>query len=205
MFVKICGITRVGDAVHAAREGATALGFVLWPESPRAVSREQVREIVSAVPSTIVTVGVFVNEPVEAIRETVAATGLTAVQLQGEEPPAYARTLEYPVFRGFGLNDGDQVCATWPEEATLLVDTNDRVRRGGTGRTVDWVRAAVLARRRRLVLAGGLTPENVASAIVTVEPYGVDVASGVEDSPGIKNLDKVSRFIENARRAFKQG
>lgn len=204
-FVKICGITRVSDALHATQEGATAIGFVFWPGSPRRVTAERAREIVAAVPSTIVTVGVFVNESIDGIQEVVALSGVNTVQLHGDEPPSYVRALGRPVLRAVSVNDAADACAAWPEEATLLLDTNDRVRRGGAGITVDWSRAAVIARTRRVVLAGGLTAENVVDAIATVRPCGVDVSSGVEATPGVKDLDKVSRFLENARRAFTRG
>ncbi len=204
-FVKICGITRLDDALHAVQQGTTALGFVFWPGSPRCVTAEHAREIVTAVPATIVTVGVFVNESIDGIRKVVDRSGISAVQLHGDEPPSYVAALDRPVLRGMSVDDALEACASWPEEATLLLDANDRVRHGGTGLTVDWIQAANLARRRRVVLAGGLTPENVADAIATVQPFGVDVSSGVEEKPGVKDLDKVSRFLQNARRAFAQG
>ena len=148
------------------------------------------------------TVGVFVNEPVDGIRAIVAKTGITAVQLHGDEPPAYAVALEWPVIRAVAANEVDIACDAWSKETVLLLDTIDPVRRGGTGLSVDWALAAGVARRRRLVLAGGLTPENVSSAVRAVRPYGVDVSSGVESAPGVKDFDKVTRFIANARSAF---
>ena len=201
MFVKVCGITRIEDARHAVNHGATALGFVLWPQSPRFVSSRKVAEIVAALPAEVTTVGVFVNEPPEGIALTMARTGLTAVQLHGDEPSTYASVLEWPVLRSVTLGNADEVLDAWPEKTTFLVDAADPRRRGGTGQAVDWTRAAEMAKRRRLVLAGGLTPENVAEAIVAVHPYGVDVSSGVEDAPGMKNARKVTRFLANARKA----
>jgi phosphoribosylanthranilate isomerase len=147
---------------------------------------------------------VFVNEPVDGIRAVVARTGINAVQLHGEEPPAYAEALGWPVFRALTVADADEACDAWSDETTFLLDTIDPVRRGGTGETVDWGRAAAIAQTRRVVLAGGLTPLNVADAISAVRPYGVDVSSGVEESPGVKNFDKVARFLENARHAFEE-
>jgi phosphoribosylanthranilate isomerase len=204
MFLKVCGITRLTDALHAVRHGASALGFVLWPASPRYVAPGRVKEIVAELPSSVMTVGVFVNESVDGIRRVVAATGLTAVQLHGDEPPAYADALPWPLFRSVSVDSAAGVCDAWGPEATLLLDAADSTQRGGTGRTVDWARAAVLARGRRVVLAGGLTPQNVAEAIATVRPYGVDVSSGVEEAPGVKDFSKVTEFLANARTAFGQ-
>jgi phosphoribosylanthranilate isomerase len=202
MFIKVCGITRAEDAQHAAGHGATALGFVFWPRSPRSVSAEQAADIIAGLPPGVTPVGVFVDEPIEGVRAIVEKTGIRAVQLHGDEPPAYAGALDCPVFRAVRVDEGDAAAASWPAETTLLVDTVDPVRRGGTGVAVDWNRAAALARERKIVLAGGLTPANVAEAITAVRPFGVDVSSGVEASPGVKDPEKVARFLANARGAF---
>ena len=202
MFIKICGITRLAEAMHAAEHGATALGFVFWDRSPRRVTADGAAEIIAGLPAGVTPVGVFVNEPIDGIRDIVQRTGIRAVQLHGDEPPAYAGEVGCPVFRAVGVDEADEVCAGWPAETTFLVDTPDPVRRGGTGVTVDWNRAAALARERKVVLAGGLTPANVAEAIAAVRPFGVDVSSGVEASPGVKDFDKVARFLANARGAF---
>jgi phosphoribosylanthranilate isomerase len=204
MFLKICGITRMEDALHAAEHGATALGFVFWPKSPRCVESARAAEIVARMPGGVTTVGVFVNESIEAVRAIIAQTGITAVQLHGEEPPAYAGALGVPVLRVIDVDAADRAVAAWPADTLFLVERADPVRRGGTGRLANWEGAAALARRFRVVLAGGLTEANVAEAIATVAPYGVDVASGVEDAPGVKNPDKVARFLARARSAFEQ-
>jgi phosphoribosylanthranilate isomerase len=204
VFLKVCGITRLTDALHAVRQGATAIGFVFWPASPRSVAPEQVKAIVSELPSSVMTVGVFVNESIDGIRRVVAATGLTAVQLHGDEPPAYADALPWPLFRSASVDSAADVGDAWAPETTLLLDAADSARRGGAGMVVDWPRAAALARNRRVVLAGGLTPLNVTAAIETVRPYGVDVSSGVEASPGVKDFNKVTEFLANARRAFEK-
>jgi phosphoribosylanthranilate isomerase len=195
-------MTRLTDALHAVDRGATAVGFVFWSRSTRHVSPQRAAEIIAKLPSGITTVGVFVNEPVEGIRAMVEKTGITAVQLHGDEPPAYAGALEWPLYRAVPGDEVEAACGAWPEDVTLLLDTIDPVRRGGTGVLADWTLAAGVARRRRLVLAGGLTPENVSNAIRAVRPYGVDVSSGVEAAPGVKDFDKVARFIANARHAF---
>jgi phosphoribosylanthranilate isomerase len=204
MFLKVCGITRLTDAMHAVNHGATALGFVFWPHSPRCITPERAAEIVSELPSTVMAVGVFVNEPVDVIRSVVAQAKLSGVQLHGDEPPAYADALAWPVFRSVTIDAAPDVCSAWDPQTTLLVDAADPERRGGTGVTVDWDRAADLAREWRVVLAGGLTPANVAQAIATVQPYGVDVSSGVEDAPGVKDLGKVAQFLASAREAFER-
>jgi phosphoribosylanthranilate isomerase len=204
MFIKVCGITRASDARHAVEQGATALGFVLWPKSPRAVTVERAAEIIAELPSHVMTVGVFVNEPVDSIRSAAEHARLTAVQLHGNEPPAYADALDWPVIRAVSVGDIDVAADAWSADTALLVDNIDPVRRGGTGRAVDWTRAADVAKTRKVVLAGGLTPENVATAIRVVHPFGVDVSSGVESAPGLKDLDKVTQFISNARLAFEE-
>ena len=204
MFIKICGITRLPDALHAVRHGADALGFVFWRESPRYIDPADAAEIIAALPGNVMTVGVFVNESIDGIRDVVAKTGLSAVQLHGDEPVEYAAELRWPVLRAIAVDATDEACDAWPVHTTFLVDAVDRVQRGGTGRLVDWDRAAALARTRRIVLAGGLTEANVADAIVRVGPFGVDVSSGVEDAPGIKNPERVARFLESARSAFER-
>jgi phosphoribosylanthranilate isomerase len=204
IFIKVCGITSVSDALHAVEQGATALGFVLWPKSPRAVTVDRAAEIIAALPSHVLTVGVFVNEPIDGIRTVAARAHLTAVQLHGDEPPAYADALDWPVLRAVSVDEIDVAAGAWSADTALLVDNIDPVRRGGTGEAVDWIRAAGVAKTRRVVLAGGLTPENVGTAIRAVHPFGVDVSSGVESAPGVKDLDKVTQFISNARLAFEE-
>ena len=201
-MLKICGMTRVGDALHAVREGATAIGFVFWKGSPRYIEPDRAGEIAAALPATVTTVGVFVNEPVDLIRDTASVAGLRMVQLHGEETPAYVEQIEQPVMRAVSLDTMDETARTWPAETTLLLDSTDPSRRGGGRSSVEWSRAALITRDRRIVLAGGLTPDNIAEAIVTVRPIGVDVASGVESAPGVKDPDKVARFLANARAAF---
>ena len=198
MFVKICGITRLSDARHAVECGASALGFVFWQKSPRYIAPERAAEIIATLPATVTAVGVFVNASVDGIREIVARTGIGTIQLHGDETPDYASALGWPVWRAVAVDEAESVMATWPPDTMLLLDVVDPVRRG-TGLTVDWQEAAIVARTRRVVLAGGLTPDNVGEAIDVVRPYGVDVSSGVEDSPGVKNVDKIERFLAGAR------
>lgn len=205
MFLKICGITRAGDAQHAVDQGATALGFVFWARSPRAVTVAQAAAIVARLPAGVAAVGVFVNESVEGIRRAVARAGLSMVQLHGDEPAAIARELSVPLLRAVTLDTFDEAGRVWPPETRLLLDASDPIRRGGTGVVVDWARASRAARARPIVLAGGLTPDTIVEAVETVRPYGVDVSSGVEEAPGVKDPEKVSRFLTLARRALSAG
>ncbi|MDA1183261.1 MAG: phosphoribosylanthranilate isomerase [Acidobacteria bacterium] len=201
LFVKICGITELSDAVHAVEQGATALGFVFWSRSPRCISPDRAATITAALRPGVQTVGVFVNEAVDEIRLVADQAGLTTIQLHGDEPASYANELDRSVLRATTVDRIEQVAAAWPADTIFLMDAADPVLRGGTGRTVDWGRAAAAARSWRIVLAGGLTPDNVAEAVDTVRPFGVDVSSGVEDAPGVKNRDKVARFLASARGA----
>ena len=202
MMVKICGITNLEDGLAAVEAGASALGFNFWPRSPRYITPERVRQIVSALPADVATVGVFVDTDGDDIRRTAERSGINTVQLNDESTPDVMTRIGLPVLRAVTLPSSERVVAEWPEDVTLLLDAHDPVRRGGTGMTVDWQQAADLARRRRVVLAGGLRPSNVAEAIAVVRPYGVDVCSGVESAPGVKDHDKVARFLANARSAL---
>lgn len=202
MFLKVCGITRPEDARNAVRHGATALGFVFWRDSPRHVSHDRAAEIIDELSPDVTPVGVFVNQDIDVMRETIAQTGIRMVQLHGDEPPGYATALEVPVIRAVSVDKAGEVEIVWPSETTLLIDAIDPRRRGGTGQTVDWQGAAAVARRRRVVLAGGLTPLNIAEAIAEVRPYGIDVSSGVEVAPGIKDDAKMAQLLGLARGAL---
>ena len=201
-ILKICGITRLVDALHAVREGATALGFVFWTNSPRAIAPADAKAIIAALPPKVTPVGVFVDESPETLREVLSVTGVTAVQLHGDEKLADFAFIECAVLKSATLDHLTETARAWSAETMLLLDAADRMKRGGTGVVVDWNRAAAAARNHKIVLAGGLTPLNVEEAIRSVRPVGVDVASGVEASPGIKDFAKVSAFLTNARRAF---
>jgi phosphoribosylanthranilate isomerase len=203
MLLKICGITRLEDALHAAAEGATALGFVFWSRSPRHIEPAVAAGIVAKLPPGVTPVGLFVNETVDRIRDVAGTAGIEMVQLHGDESPVYATQVGLPILRAISLERAAETRA-WPADTTFLVDAPDPVKRGGTGARVDWHAAAAVARSCRLVLAGGLTPENVGEAIEVVAPCGVDVSSGVEDAPGIKNPDKVAKFLASARNAFER-
>jgi phosphoribosylanthranilate isomerase len=197
MIVKICGITRPQDAERAIALGATAIGFIFWPSSPRRIGLEAARSIGRVVPASVLKVGVFVDAPAQELARTVDEAGLDAVQLHGSESPALVRGLEARVIKAVALGspDADAQIAQWTG-TTLLLDAHDPVRHGGTGRVVDWDRAAGLASRHEVILAGGLNPENVAEAVRRVRPTGIDVSSGVEQTPGVKDLVKLAALFD---------
>jgi phosphoribosylanthranilate isomerase len=197
MFVKICGITRAEDAQVAVECGARALGFVFWPGSPRLIDPQRARAIALMLPPFVTPVGVFVNQPAEYVNEIAAFVGLGAVQLHGDESVGYASALTRPVLKAMTLAvAGDLASGQWPTEMMILLDAHDPVRRGGTGQTIDWAGAAAVAARRRIVLAGGLNPDNVAEAIGRVRPFGIDVSSGVEHLPGVKDRGRIRALFE---------
>jgi phosphoribosylanthranilate isomerase len=201
MLVKICGITRIEDARFAVECGACALGFVFWPESPRSIDPDRARAIVSALPPFVTPVGVFVNQATEYVKAVAALARLGALQLHGDETVAYAGGMTRPVIKAVSLAEPEEEIDRWPPETMLLLDVHDPVRRGGTGRTVDWTRASAIASRRRIVLAGGLTPDNVADAISRVQPFGIDVSSGVEVAPGVKDHRRLKALFDQVRAA----
>ena len=198
-FVKVCGITRVNDAREAARQGASAVGFVFWPQSPRYIDPARAADIIAELPAGVSTVGVFVNQPTQEIARIAAETRISMVQLHGDEPPSSTRDFAIPVMKAMTLAEAETGLEAWPENVLVLLDAHDPARRGGTGSRIDWLLAAAIAARRPVVLAGGLTPENVGEALETVRPYGVDVSSGVEQAPGIKSMDKMARFLQRAQ------
>jgi phosphoribosylanthranilate isomerase len=200
MFVKICGITRREDAEAAVSAGADALGFVFWPGSPRYIDPFRARAIRSVLPPFVTAVGVFVDQPAEYVNGVAGLVQLGAVQLHGEESVGYVHAMNRPVVKAVALHN-DAASAVddleiWPERVLVLLDVHDPVRHGGTGRTIDWTAAAAVAHRRRVMLAGGLTAENVGEAIARVRPFGIDVSSGVERSPGIKDHGRLKALFE---------
>jgi phosphoribosylanthranilate isomerase len=196
--VKICGVTRAEDALLAADLGASAVGMVFWPGSPRVVDIERARAIARSLPPFVAVVGVFVDEAPARVLEIAAAVPLTAVQFHGDEAPAVVSSFPWRVLRAVALDapDADALLDALPETVTVLLDVHDRRLRGGTGRIVDWAAAARVAARRRVVLAGGLRPENVAEAARRVRPWGLDVSSGVEASPGVKDPARLRALFE---------
>jgi phosphoribosylanthranilate isomerase len=197
--VKICGITREEDARAAAGFGASFIGFVLWSQSPRAVTLDRVRAIVMALPSSITPVGVFVDPSAEQINEA-AAAGIKVAQIHGtSETWRRGITAGVDIVRAVHLASGDSDgIEPNVSDRRILLDAQDPVRHGGTGRKIDWSRARLVAAHREVILAGGLTPDNVRRAITEVRPFAVDVSSGVELRPGVKNHARMRAFIEAA-------
>jgi phosphoribosylanthranilate isomerase len=199
MFVKICGITTAEDACAAVECGASAVGFVFWPASPRYLEPDRARAIIATLPSSVAAVGVFVNQPASYVNAVADLAKLAAVQLHGDETPAFAAEMTRPVIKAVSVDGDAPEVAEWPERVMLLADAKDPVRRGGTGIRADWLAAAAVARGRRLLLAGGLTPENVAEAIAQVRPFGIDVSSGVEVRPGVKDRGRLEALFDAMR------
>jgi phosphoribosylanthranilate isomerase len=207
MLVKVCGITRLEDARVVVAAGADAVGFVFWPKSPRFVDPYRARAIAAELPPFVTPVGVFVNQTPEYVNGVASLVGLGALQLHGDETPRMLPWFKRPVIKAVSLDptamagEAESAAGDWPQWVMLLVDVKDSVRRGGTGRLADWGAAGRLAAHRRVLLAGGLTPDNVREAIEQVSPFGVDVSSGVERSPGVKDAGRVLAFVGAARRA----
>ncbi len=208
--VKICGITNFEDALAATTAGADLLGFIFYRASPRYIPPEHAGEIVAEVrrrrPASKF-VGVFVNESLERVREIKDLTQLDFVQLHGSEPAAMVQELAPRVYKSLRLRDLTEAQVSAQEYRAALngnvpcfiVDAFNENQFGGTGKRVDWNIAAEIAREFPILLAGGLNPGNVAEAIRTVQPWGVDVSSGVERSPGLKDQEMVREFIRNAK------
>jgi phosphoribosylanthranilate isomerase len=199
--VKICGVTRAADAQWAVEAGASAIGVILWPGSPRVVSIERAAEIFADVPDHVLRVGVFVDQPRSFVQTAVRDLRLNAIQLHGRENPADYDLMKCIVLKSLAVGEGFDAAnlAAIPARVFPLLDAADDRRRGGTGTTIDWPSAAAAARVRPVVLAGGLTPLNVREAIRTVNPYAVDVSSGVETSPGRKSTRLIRAFIDAVR------
>ena len=199
--VKICGITNLEDALTAVDAGADALGFVFFQGSPRFVSPEQAAEIIRNVPPFVQTVGLFINEDLAMVNAVADQSGLDVIQLHGEESPGYCKSVRRRVIKAFRVKDISILDVMVQYQVSgYLLDAWSPAAHGGTGQTFNWEIAAEATKRGlRIVLAGGLTPDNVAEAVTTVKPYAVDVSSGVESSPGHKDSDKIIKFIIHAR------
>ena len=198
--VKICGITNLEDALVAVEAGADALGFVFFPGSPRYIPPEEAAAVIRRLPPFVQTVGLFVNEELATVNSVADHCGLDLVQLHGEETPDYCAAVRRRVIKAFRVKDASALdeIANY-RVAAYLLDAWSPVAHGGTGTVFNWEIAARAAASHTIILAGGLTPENVAGAIAAVRPYAVDVSSGVECAPGVKSADLVRRFIHNVR------
>jgi phosphoribosylanthranilate isomerase len=201
--VKICGITREQDARAAAAAGADAIGFVFWPNSPRRIDPREAAGIGRALPALLTRVGVFVNASPRDVSRAVIEAKLDAVQLHGEEDPEAYMSCGAAVIKVVSLvSDVDVARArSYSPSVTLLVDAKDVERRGGTGVRANWHFAQRLARIRPILLAGGLRASNVAEAVRTVHPWGVDVSSGVEIRPGQKSARQIDALLARVAEA----
>ncbi|MDO8730118.1 MAG: phosphoribosylanthranilate isomerase [Candidatus Omnitrophota bacterium] len=207
MWVKICGMTNREDAIAAAEAGADAIGFVLVPTSPRAVTRREVEEILRFIPPTVLTVGVVANEDPDFLKGLVRVCSLGALQLHGQEPPEQVLRLKaelsgVEIIKAIRVRDADSLkeIPSYKGVDAILLDTYDPHRLGGTGQPFDW---SLAARAKEfeipLIVAGGLTAGNVREMVRQVDPHGVDVSSGVEVSPGKKSFELIRQFVLKAK------
>lgn len=204
--VKVCGITNLEDALVAAAAGADALGFNFWPSSPRHIEPPRAAEIIAHLPPFVSPVGVVVNEPRASVERLGRASGVSAVQLHGEESAEEVEALAaagFTVIKALRVGRGfrPQRLRDYPAASAFLLDADVKGRRGGTGQSFEWSAARAASRYGRIVLAGGLTPENVADAIRQAQPWGVDVCTGVEKKPGVKDHARLRAFIRRAKEA----
>jgi phosphoribosylanthranilate isomerase len=201
--VKICGVTRVEDALAAVRLGADALGLNFWPGSKRHLPPAEARAIVRRLPAFVTAVGVFVDPTRDEVLRAVDASGVGVAQLHGDEPPELCASLPVPVLKGIRLAGPRALAQLAAYEVMGFLLDAPSAAYGGSGTTCDWSLAAAVARELPIVLAGGLTPENVEEAVRTVRPWAVDVASGVESAPGVKDPDRMRLFVERAKEAVR--
>lgn len=199
--IKICGITRPEDARVAAECGADAIGLVFYEASPRAVDIARARMIVDSLPPFISVVGLFVNPSPQAVKQILAEIPLAWLQFHGDEDAAFCEQFGRPYYKAVRVRDAGTVTQAYrefPSAAGLLVDAYDPNLYGGTGQTFNWAWLPA-DRPRPLMLAGGLTPENIADAVQQVRPWAVDVSGGVESAKGLKDPEKICQFIEGVR------
>jgi phosphoribosylanthranilate isomerase len=195
--IKVCGICREEDARLAIALGASAIGFVFWRSSPRYCDPRRAQSIATTLPPHVIAVGVFVDQPVDDVVQIAEFVPLGAVQLHGNEMVGDFARVRQPLIKAMAVTSefAPGTVDALPEGVTVLLDAHDPVRRGGTGKTIDWTTAADVAARRRTILSGGLNAGNVREAIVQVRPHMVDVSSGVESAPGLKDPAKLEAFF----------
>ncbi|HVF34278.1 MAG TPA: phosphoribosylanthranilate isomerase [Candidatus Saccharimonadia bacterium] len=201
--VKFCGITRVDDAQHAGELGADAIGLVFAPRSLRALAIADAARIAEVTPAFVARVGLFLDADPDFVRSVIAAVALDALQFHGSEPREYCASFGMRYIKAVAMGDGVEFetrARAYPDAAALLLDSHASGGQGGTGARFDWARVP-RAYAQPIVLAGGLTADNVADAIAIARPYAVDVSSGIEARPGIKDSGKMQRFLDEVRRA----
>ncbi len=195
--VKICGITRPDDGVYAAEQGADAIGLVFYPPSPRAVDKQQAKLIADALPPFVATVALFVNATEAEINDVLAEVRIDIIQFHGDEPPAFCEQFDRPYMKAIRMRpevDLNEIADQYASAQGLLLDTYRPGVAGGTGETFNWDRVPRKF-NMPIILAGGLTPENVGEAIKQASPYAVDISGGVEATKGIKDAAKVAAFM----------
>lgn len=200
MRIKICGLTRNEDVRVAVEQGADALGFVLYPPSPRAVSAEQAQQLLQQVPAFVTTVALFVNESVEEIQRVLSLCPFDLIQFHGDESAEFCRQFNRPYMKAIRVrceDDIHQAVNQYPDAKALLLDAYVENLPGGTGQAFDWRLIPKIS--TPWVLAGGLNANNVVDAINQVAPYAVDISGGVEASKGIKDAEKIKEFISEVR------
>lgn len=205
LLIKICGITNLADAQAAVAAGADALGFVFYPLSTRFIEAASARSIIAQLPSDVAKVGVFVNPTEAVVREVAATTRIDTLQFHGDETPEFCASFRpLAVWKAFRMADTESIrTARFHSDADAwLLDSHVSGSHGGTGLSFDWD-LAIAAKQlsRPVILAGGLSPENVGAAVTHVRPFGVDVSSGVESAPGKKDHARIAAFVRNARTA----
>ena len=201
--IKICGITNEEDALAAARFGADALGFIFAP-SPRRIAPEKARQIIKVLPPLVQTVGVFVDEDLGEVSSVAEMCGLDILQFHGSESADYCDSFDRRVIKAIRLRNPHDIKSLAKYDGVvqaLLLDTYLPDKVGGTGMTFNWEWALEAGKYGRIILAGGLSPENVAAAISKVKPYGVDASSSLEQSPGVKDHEKIMQFIAEVHQA----
>ena len=202
--IKICGMTNKADAISASRLGADMLGFVFYKKSKRCVEAVVARDIISGLPASILKVGVFVDEEPGKVLDLAATASLDALQFHGSETPEYCAAFrgKHKVIKAFRLEERKDLKHINDYDVDLyLLDTFKSGTAGGTGKAFDWKIVTDFEFLRPVILSGGLSPKNVSRAIREVVPYGVDVSTGVEESPGKKDPELMKKFIEEARKA----
>jgi len=204
LWIKICGITRNSDAIAAVASGADAIGLVFYAASPRAVSKDRVEEITDGIVGKAQVVALFVDAQEEEVNKVLETNRIDLLQFHGSESAQYCESFGLPYMKAFRVNADnyrEQNFASYDSAQMILLDSYSELNPGGTGKVFDWRigRKIKVMTEMNIVVAGGLSPDNVKAAIEQIHPFGIDVSSGVEQDYGIKDLTKVSAFIEGAR------
>ncbi len=200
--IKICGITRLEDALEAVRVGTDALGFVFYPPSPRNVEVGQAATIIRSLPAFVTTVALFVDADEAQVKRVIDEAGIDLIQFHGNETPEYCEQFSRPYIKAVRMKPGvdlEQICDQYRSAQAILLDAYRPGVPGGTGESFDWQRIPQTL-SKPVVLAGGLKPDNIAQAVARVKPYAVDVSGGVEASKGIKSVEKIIKFVQEVSR-----